>query len=164
MNGKMNNTLNIYEELLDEAVDNNILVKEVALKSKSDGLYKDGKIAINKNTLNTIAEKACILAEELGHHYKTYGNIIDLNNIDNMKQENKARNFAYDKLVGVSGIVKAYLKGCRNISEIADYLNVTELFLRDAIGYYSNKYGDRPVSYENYKIIFVPTLIIFKNI
>ena len=120
------------------------------------------KLQLIRILLIPLQKKACILAEELGHHYKTYGNIIDLNNIDNMKQENKARNFAYDKLVGVSGIVKAYLKGCRNISEMADYLNVTESFLRDAIGYYSNKYGDRPISYENYKIIFVPTLIIFK--
>ena len=159
-----NKTINIYEELLDEAVDNNVLVKEVALKSKSDGLYKDSKIAINKSTLSNVAQKACVLAEELGHHYKTYGNIIDLNNIDNLKQENKARNYAYDKLVGLSGLVKAYLKGCRNLSEIAEYLNVTESFLRDAIKYYSNKYGDKPISYENYKIVFVPTLIIFKDI
>lgn len=158
-----NNTLNIYEELLDEAVDNNILVKEVALKSKSDGLYKDSKIAINKATLSTVAQKACVLAEELGHHNKTYGNIIDLNNIDNIKQENKARNYAYDKLVGINGLINAYSAGCRNLYDIADYLNVTEEFLSAAIEEYSCKYGEQPVSYEGYDIIFVPRFIVFKR-
>lgn len=81
--------MNSYEKLLDEAVNKIILVREVSLKSKSDGLYKDNKIALNKNTLSTIAEKSCILAEELGHNYKTHGNIIDLSNIDNIKQEKK---------------------------------------------------------------------------
>ena len=159
-----NNTLNIYEELLDEAVDNNILVKEVALKSKSDGLYKDGKIAINKATLSTVAQKACVLAEELGHHHKTYGNIIDLNNINNIKQENKARLYAYDKLVGINGLINAYSAGCRNLYDIADYLNVTEEFLSAAIEEYACKYGEQPVSYEGYDIVFVPRFIVFKKL
>ena len=45
--------MNIYEELQQEAYENNIILKEVALKSNSDGLYYDGKIAINKNRLTS---------------------------------------------------------------------------------------------------------------
>ena len=40
------------------------------------GLYCDGTIAISTD-MKTDAEKACVLAEELGHHYTTYGNILD---------------------------------------------------------------------------------------
>ena len=40
------------------------------------GLYSDGTIAISTD-MKTDAEKACVLAEELGHHYTTYGNILD---------------------------------------------------------------------------------------
>ena len=32
-------------------------------------------------------EKACVLAEELGHHYTTVGDIIDQKESENRKQE-----------------------------------------------------------------------------
>lgn len=156
--------INLYEKLLDEAVDDSIIVKEVSLKSKSDGLYKDNKIALNKNTLSTIAEKSCILAEELGHHYKTYGNIIDLSNIDNIKQEKKARQFAYNKLVDVSGLVNAFKHGAKNIDETAEYLSVTTKFLCEAIDYYKEKYGTTPVTVDDCTIVFVPYLIIYRKL
>lgn len=156
--------LNIYEKLLVEAEEENIIVKEKSFESSLDGLYFNNKIALNKNTLVRNCEKACVLAEELGHHHKTYGNIIDLNNIDNIKQENKARLYAYDKLVGINGLVNAYSAGCRNLYDIADYLNVTEEFLSAAIEEYVCKYGEKPVSYEGYDIIFVPRFIVFKKL
>ncbi|QYE99309.1 hypothetical protein [Paraclostridium sordellii] len=86
--------MNIYEKLQQEAYENSIILKEVSLKSNSDGLYYDDKIAINKNRLTSNKEKDCILAEELSHHYTSYGNILDLDDISNCKQEYKAR-FCY---------------------------------------------------------------------
>ena len=44
------------------------------------GLYCDGYIAINKD-IETETERACILAEELGHYYTSSGDIIDQRNI-----------------------------------------------------------------------------------
>ena len=32
-----------------------------------------------------------LLQEELGHHYTTHGNIIDIENAENRKQEHRAR-------------------------------------------------------------------------
>lgn len=156
--------MNLYEQLLDEAYEENIIVKEVPLQSKADGLYIDNRIAINKLTLSSSSEKACVLAEELGHHYKTYGNIIDLKNTSNMKQEKKARQFAYDKIVGLSGLIKAFENGCRNIDEIAEYLSVTTEFLSAAIDYYKAKYGTEYITLDNYAITFVPHLMILKNL
>ena len=63
--------MNSYELLLDEASNNGLIVKEKPLKN-ADGRIKGCKIAIRKN-LDTTAEKRCVLAEELGHYYTTYG-------------------------------------------------------------------------------------------
>nr|WP_330406565.1 hypothetical protein [Clostridioides difficile] len=105
--------MNSYEKLLSEADDNNIIVREVSLISNSHGLYKNNRIALNKNTLNNMSEKACVLAEELGHHYTSYGNILDLNKVENSKQEYKARLMAYNKLIGLKGIIDSFNAGCK---------------------------------------------------
>ncbi|MBT2156675.1 ImmA/IrrE family metallo-endopeptidase [Clostridioides difficile] len=133
--------MNSYEKLLSEADDNNIIVREVPLISNSHGLYKNNRIALNKNTLNNISEKACVLAEELGHHYTSYGNILDLNKVENSKQEYKARLMAYNKLIGLKGIIDSFNAGCKTITEMAEYLDVTEKFLNEALECYKSKYG-----------------------
>ncbi len=61
--------LNKYEELLEEAASQNISVDEnFPFHGNLKGLYVDQNIALS-DQLETSAEKACILAEELGHHY-----------------------------------------------------------------------------------------------
>ena len=67
--------MNKYEELLQDASDDNVRVYESfdlngdnEVIKKIDGLYIDGHIALDKG-LKTTAQKACVLAEELGHHY-----------------------------------------------------------------------------------------------
>lgn len=155
--------MNKYEFLLDETHDEGIIVKEVQLKSNSAGLYIDNKIALNKNKLHNDAEKICVLAEELGHHYTSCGDITDLNDIKSVKQEYQARLYSYNKLVGLIGIVRAYEANCRNRYEIADFLGVTEIFLNEALNCYRNKYGVS-VDVDNYTICFVPNLLIFKKL
>lgn len=132
--------MNTYEKLRKEAREQGVIVKEVVLKSKSDGLYYNGKIALNSDRLNNPKEKACILAEELGHHYTTVGNIIDLSCPENRKQEYIARAYAYNKIAGLTDLARAYKSGCRNKREIAEYLGITEKFLNEAIEYHESKY------------------------
>ncbi|BDR86085.1 ImmA/IrrE family metallo-endopeptidase [Clostridium tetani] len=148
-----------YDTLLDEAFNNDIMVKEIDLKTK-DGLCYGNRIAINKN-LTTNKEKRCILAEELGHFYTTVGDITDQSNIVNLKQEVRARRWSYEKLIGIIDLVNAYNNGARDKYTLADYLNVTEEFLEEAINYYKTKYG---LYYEidNYLIYFEPTLGVMK--
>lgn len=155
--------MNIYEELQQEAYENNIILKEVALKSNSDGLYYDGKIAINKNRLTSNKEKACVLAEELAHHYTSYGNILDLDDISNCKQEYKARLVSYDKLIGLNGLIDAWKNRCRSKEEIAEFLDVTIPFLDEALECYKNKYGVS-TQIDNYNISFSPTFRILELI
>lgn len=148
-----------YEILVSEASDTGLTVKEKPLKY-NNGRIKGNKIAIRKD-LETSSQKTCVLAEELGHHYTTVGNILDQADTGNRKQERRARLWAYDKLIGLHGIIDAFEHGCRNRYEIAEYLDVTESFLLDTIAVYREKYGVCK-RFQNYVVYFEPTLAIGK--
>lgn len=131
--------MNAFEKLLQEAADNNVKVYDFNLGELNDGglkgLYMDGNIALS-NQLETTARKTCILAEELGHYYTTVGNILNQDDVSNRKQERLARQWAYEKLVPVENIHSAASKGYTQLWEMAEYLDVDEEFLREALIYY----------------------------
>lgn len=128
-----------YENLLLEADNNSVEVYEKDMKPSIKGLYCDNVIWINKRFGSN--EMHCVLAEELGHHFTSYGDILDQSTIVNRKQEKAARNWAYKKLVPLRKIVQAHKKGIKNRYELAEFLNVTELFLNDSIERYKEEYG-----------------------
>ena len=123
-----------YETLLDEAYEEGLIVKEKPLQY-NDGRIKGNRIAI-RQTIETSAKKACILAEELGHYYTTVGDILDQNDSNSRKQERTARRGAYEKLVPRSSIETAFKKGYTTLWEVAEYLNLDEEFLREALIHY----------------------------
>lgn len=147
-----------YEELLAESDDNRIIAKEKPLPV-SKGRIKGNRIAIQKGLPES--EKKCVLAEELGHYYTAAGNILDQNCLSNRKQELRGRVYAYERLVGLKGIVDAYHNHCTTLSESAEYLDVTEEFLSDALRYYKGKYGIY-TTFENYVIFFEPTISVLE--
>ena len=153
--------MNSYEILLSEASENGLVVKEKPLKY-NNGRIKGSRVAIRQD-LSTSVEKACVLAEELGHHYTTYGNILDQSDASNRKQELRARAWAYNKQIGLLGLIRAYGHGCRNRFEIAEYLEVTEEVLEECLVFYRNKYGKR-TNVDNYVVYFIPNLVIMKRI
>ena len=61
-----------YEELMAE-YDGELIIKERPIKNA--GLYADGVTWIREDM--TIAEKYCVLAEEIGHHETSAGGILD---------------------------------------------------------------------------------------
>ena len=148
-----------YEELLKEADSMGLIVKEKPLQS-GDGRIFNNKIAIRKD-IPTQTEKACVLAEELGHHCTSSGNIMDQNIVFNRQQELRARMYGYNLNVGLMGIAKAFEAGCRNLYEMAEFLGVTEEYLKDAIECYRKKYGVF-VAVDNYLIYFEPQLSVAK--
>ncbi len=156
--------MNTYEELQDEACKDGIeIIDNHSFKSERiSGLYCNNTIALSKNLKNS-AEKACVLAEELGHHYTAVGDIIDQSSAENRKQEMRGRILAYNKLVGLRGIVDAYLHHCQNLSDTAEYLEVTEEFLVNSITYYKTKYGIY-TQIDNYIVIFEPTIAVIELI
>lgn len=151
-----------YEKLLDNATKDNVTVIEnyPFESNRFKGLYCDGVVALSKS-IETDAEKACILAEELGHHYTAVGDILDQSTIENRKQEMRGRIVAYNKLVGLRGIVDAYLHHCQSLFETAEYLGVTEEFLNDCIDYYKSKYGIC-TQIDNYVIMFEPNIAVLE--
>lgn len=155
------NTMTIYEELLEEASNNGLVVREKALSS-SDGLIYKNRIAIS-DRLETTAEKACVLAEEIGHYHTAVGDIVDLQNIENLKQEQKGRLHGYNRMIGLRGIIDAFNAGCQSRHEIAEFLEVTEEFLQEAIDCYTGKYGEY-ATLDNYIIYFIPYLGVMEMI
>jgi len=149
-----------YEQLLKEADNKGLITKEKNLPV-SKGRIKGNRIAIKRDMSTT--EKGCVLAEELGHYYTTSGNILDQNIASNRKQEQLARLWSYNKLIGLRGIINAYDAGCTNKYEIAEFLNVTVEFLEEAIKKYTDKYGVCTML-DNYIIYFIPYLGVMETI
>ena len=148
-----------YEALLVEADNEGLTVKEMPM-IYNNGRIKGNRIAIRKD-IDTSAEKACILAEELGHHHTSIGDILDLSDAGNRKQELQARLWGYNKLIGLSGLIKAYEAGCQNCFEMAEYLGVTDEYLCECLEVYRDKYGIG-TTVDNYYVMFIPHLAVGK--
>lgn len=148
-----------YEELLKEADSLGLIVKEKPLQG-TDGRILNRRIAIRKD-IPTQTEKSCVLAEELGHHYTSSGDILNQNIVANRKQEFRARVYGYNLLIGLRGIIQAYEAGCRSLYEMAEYLEVTEEYLKEALECYRKKHGVF-ATLDNYAIYFEPTLGVMK--
>jgi len=152
--------VNKFEKLEDVAYQDDVDVLNYRFESNNiKGLYCDGVIAIREDM--TIPEKTCALAEELGHHETSVGNILDMTSAVNRKQERQARLHGYNRLIGLIGLVRAFEHGCQNRFEIAEYLEVTEEFLEECIECYRNKYGICK-RVDNYVVYFIPQLSVMK--
>lgn len=149
-----------YEELLDTADQLDLAVKEQPL-TVHDGLIRGRRIAIRKS-IETQAEKSCVLAEELGHYFTSFGNILNMDEIQNRKQELRARLSGYDMQISLIGIIECYKHHCRSLYEMAEYLQVTEEYLKEALECYSRKYGENLVTIDSYSIRFVPSLQVME--
>lgn len=100
-----------------------------------------------------------MLAEEIGHYRTSSGNILDQNKEESRKQEYRARLYGYNLKIGLTGLISAYEAGCGNLCEMAEYLDATEEYLKEAIDCYKSKYG-LCTSIDNYIIYFEPLAVI----
>lgn len=155
--------MNTYDELLRYAQDNNIVIDDMAsLKNNERGYHVSienlGVILINKY-VDTFTERKCILAEELGHYFKTVGNITDQTKIENRKQERVARKWGYDRLIPLHKLAEAIDYPCQNKNELAEYLGITVEYLEEALHYYKERYG-LYCKFNEYTIYFEPLSIM----
>lgn len=146
-----------YEQLLTAAAQEGLCVKEQPLTGH-DGLIRGSRIAIRKD-IETQAEKSCVLAEEIGHYRTSSGNILNQNKVESRKQEYRARLYGYNLKIGLTGLISAYEAGCGNLYEMAEYLDATEEYFKEAIDCYKSKYG-LCTSIDNYIIYFEPLAVI----
>lgn len=96
--------MNKYENLITKAEKENLYIVEKQFTSKAKGLIKNNKIGIRQN-IPTITEKTCVLAEELVHYFTSNSDILDQTKIENVKQEKRARNWAYEKLISLDKLI-----------------------------------------------------------
>ena len=148
-----------YEELLETADNEGLIVMEKPLTGSNGRIYKN-RVAIRSDMKTTI-EKSCVLAEEIGHYKTTYGDITRLDSVSNVKQEYRARIYGYNLNVGLIGIIRCYEHGCKTLHEMADFLDVTEEYLDTVISTYRKKYG-MFTTLDNYVIYFEPCLGVIK--
>lgn len=145
-----------YEELKKEVPIT--LDDKSALPAWLKGIYIESSVGdmilLNQN-LETDRERKCILVEEMGHHYKTVGDITDQLKLVNRQQELRARQWGYERLVPLSAIVQAYHARVKGRYEIAGYLDVTEDFLQASVNRYRDRYG-LFTFWSNYIIYFDP--------
>ena len=152
--------MNCYELLVDKCCKENIEVVEKKFKSKAKGLWKNNRIGIS-NQISTISEKYCILAEEYAHYKTTYGNITNLKDIRNLKQENKARAFAIESICSLDKIIDAIKKNASNKHELIEILNITEELFDEAVAYYSRK--QPKYSKDSITLYFNNQLLIYRE-
>lgn len=150
-----------YEMLLDQAESSGLSVQEKPLQ------YNDGRIRGNRilirSTIETRCQKAAVLCEEIGHYETAVGNILDQSVTANRKQELRGRIWAYNRLIGLTGIIRAYKMGCRNRFEVAECLDVPEDTLQEALNYYHARYGVC-TQVDNFVIYFEPALGVMELI
>lgn len=120
-----------YEDLLKE-YENELDITERPMRN--DGLYADGCVWINCKMPES--RKVSILAEEIGHHETSSGDILNLDNMDNARQEQRARKWAYKKLIPFEDVLRAVSAGCTRLWEFAEYLNVDEAFVKECFECY----------------------------
>lgn len=150
-----------YEELIKEADQKGCIVVERDLTA-NDGLIVGKRIGIRKS-IQTEAQKADVLAEEIAHYESSCGNILNQSISLNRQQELRARLRAYNKRIGISGLIRAYEHRCHSFYEVSEYLGVQESFLREAVECYRRKYGTA-TKYEDYIVCFEPRMAIIKMI
>ncbi|KFX57152.1 ImmA/IrrE family metallo-endopeptidase [Clostridium botulinum] len=129
-----------YEKLLIKAENLGIRVREINFETNEEcGYYHDNKILINSRL--TERQKHGVLAEELGHHLKTYGDITNQCILKNRKQEKIARRKGYEFILQPLDLVFAYRCGCKNTYEIADFYDITIEKLNEILIDFKHKYG-----------------------
>ena len=153
----------IYENLLDEAAENGLtVIEKYPFRSpRIRGLCCDDTIAISAH-IDTEAERTVVLCEELTHAMHSAGDILE-----DPRMERRARERNFDRLVGLSGLVRAFLAGCREAWEFADWFGVPEEFLAAAMANYRQRYGTlTTVTTEQgtFALTFEPTLRVMKPI
>ncbi len=152
-----------YDRLLDEAKEMGLTVIErYPFESpRIRGLCCNDTIALSAQ-IDTEAERLVILGEELIHASHSAGDILD-----DPRMERRARERNFDRFVGLSGLVRAYLEGCRETWEFAEHLGVPEEFLVAAMNNYRERYGvmvTANTEYGVFALTFEPTFRLKKLI
>ncbi|WP_415341816.1 ImmA/IrrE family metallo-endopeptidase [Clostridium perfringens] len=132
----MRNLNDIYKLIESEK----IILEEVIFKENIKGIYFkvpgiDPTIGINMSILSDTRKYISILAEELGHHFTSSGDLTSecityADKLNKSKQEKKARMWAANYLISDEEIIGALLHISGTLSGLALHFNVTEEIIK----------------------------------
>lgn len=114
-------------------------VLDKRLPKKLAGIIKGNTVRIDSRLSSK--KMKCTMVEEAMHWKYTSGNIIDQKVKANVKQEIFARRRAHYYLIPLDKIKECHDLGLSTYYEVAEYLDVTEEFLHEAVESYREKYG-----------------------
>lgn len=138
-----------YEYLEDLAEQHGIVI-DYSLLGNDDlfhGLYLDFGVSLPKviliNSHISRSEQLAVLAEELGHHFASYGDIIAQKDVSQRKQEYLGRAWAYEHLIPPDAVFTSCIDGEGTPWELAEKFDLPEMFVHEALKYYARKF-ERP--------------------
>lgn len=123
---------------------------------------QDGSYTILINAKLSATNQKEVYKHELSHINNSDFEKFDCDSIEQEAHKYQSRLWAYDKWVGLQGIISAFKARRMMEHEMAEFLNVTEEFLKEAIDCYRNKYGVT-TSIDNYIIGFEPVLYVIER-
>lgn len=127
---------------------------EKTMPEHQKGLYYDGVVYLNPN--QSEEELTSTIAEEIGHHLTSSGNIVLQNDLQSRQQEKKARDIGSMLTVSLKDIIDCFNDGLTTSSECADQLSLTVPIFETAIEVYREKYPNG-TWYQNYFLNFKAT-------
>lgn len=150
-----------YEKLFNKY--NYLTVVETdMLPSFQSGMCFNNQIYINSNRSEAV--KLETLAEEIAHHKLTYGDITDQTQFNSRKFESYARRYAMEQLISLQDIIDSFKHGCHNLYTMANFLEVSEVYIQDCIDNYKKRFGLSTL-HSGYLIHFEPLRVFeHKNI
>lgn len=130
-------TINDLYKIIDKE---NIILEEVSFKNNIDGIYfkvlgLEPTIGINKKILSNSDKYLSTIAEELGHHFTTIGDLTVecftySDKLLRNKQEFKARRWAANFLISDEELQLALQYPFSNMASLCEHFNVTEEIIR----------------------------------
>lgn len=124
---------------------------ESRMPEKQKGLYINNVVYLNPK--QDQKELVSTVAEEIGHHLTTVGDIINQDTNEKRKQEQKARDIGATMVVTPQDLIDCYHERFTYIWECADFLDITRPALECALNTYRKQYPDGLI-YDNYKLLF----------
>lgn len=133
--------MKILSDIYSLIEDENIELEEIYFKSSNiEGIYLklpgiNPIIGVHKNLLTDTRKYISVLAEELGHHFTSSGNLTSecitySDKLNRSKQEKRARLWASNFLISDNEIIGAILQNINTIYGLSLHFNVTEEIIK----------------------------------
>lgn len=157
-------SLNDIYKLIDKE---KIILEEISFKENIKGIYFkvpgiDPTIGINISILSDTKKYISVLAEELGHHFTSIGDLTAeavtySEQLNRSRQEIRARRWAANYLIDDKEIIGAILQNINTIYGLSLHFNVTEEIIKyKLISIYlkEDKYNNSVLAVMNKELIY----------